>query len=511
MNLTINVSESCACETDAVLEIFIKGLRSDLQNVITTATSLSTLQPERRLTGGTLDLNRKVLIEALDSRAVSALYGVAAAFVLKNGNTFEIASLYPFTSVSYDPMGSSSYSNDGKIVLLFRKGLADMSTSGFGPGDTKSIMFYLGSTSIQETTDTAFIAFASDVEAAYPTRNFAKPFIAYGLDYKTWNSVRQEAESHGYSFVYSSTSGAYTSNPGGGHYFGLGWGNLERLKNAGLESSLVQARDGSPIGDGVAYRVNPSSPEVQSWIRNQIKMNSEKRDWFIADGADIVQDFNPQHSNALEGYVQAILYARSCGKPIIYNAFHKPRLWLDWAADGVEIEAPTGLYTFGGNGQRVDFLSSGEFAVTREFLRLHMRLFPGRLTVWHDYVSLEDSSSSDSIALFLVEGADGFSFSTNPSGDANVKPGEITTLLSRLSSMQSIAQLSLGSVIARGFTCGERSRSCTFEALTSGIISWHGSVDKVLIDGVIADTASENGYATFYVQTQSQVTILAGA
>jgi hypothetical protein len=375
LNLTMSLLDNCSCQTDAGISLGISGLRESLESIIVSTTPVSQVPPPT---------TNQTLIEAMDYAEVDRLYGVAAAFVLNTGNTLEVVSLYPFSAISYDPTNDS-------IGLLFRKGRGDLSTSAFQSGDAQSVMFYVGAANSQQTPNNAFLAFASDLEVAFPTVNFGKPFILYGVEDGSWDNVRQEAESFGYTIPYSDYTSEYTHLNGGGHYFGLGCETTDHLEQAGLESAMVLESNGQPDGNGVDVRVNPSELGLLTYIENEIDSHLATRNWFLADGVDVVQDFNPQHSNVLEGYMQALLYVRSTGKGIIYNSFHTPRLWLDWLSDAVEVEAPTSLIHY--DGTRIDYLSSGEFFdVTREFIRIHYMFFPKRIVVWHDYLSSLDPS-----------------------------------------------------------------------------------------------------------------------
>jgi len=489
VNLTVEMAPNTSYITNVTLMFGLKRRGEMIDSIVTSTTPLSQFSPPKKSV---------VLIEALDYKAVDSLYGVAAAFVLKTGETLELVSLYPFASISYCP------EEDGKIELLFRKGLGDLSTTEFQHGDRKSILFYIGSVKMQETTDNAFSAFASDVEMAFPTRNFGKPFILYGVEGGSWDEVRQEAESLGYTLIYSDYTWEYTKKTGGGHYFGLGWETFDRLKKAGLESVVIAGRDGKPLENGRDYRVNPSEPQLQAFLRGQIDSFVVKRKWFLADGADVLQDFDPRHTNALEGYIQILTYIRSTGCGIIYNSYHTPRLWLDWISDGVLIEAPTGLILYGMNGQRLDYLDTGEFfRVTREFMRVHSKFFPKRALVWQDYVSLEDYSILDSISYFLMEKATSFSFCTSKSGSVMVRPGEITEVAGLLDKQESIRQLSLGSVNARNFERLDGGSSWKFEVLTDGTVTWLGEILNVYMDGTSVNVRFDGLTSVFTVQPSS--------
>lgn len=491
LNLTLQVNQNCSCGTDAALTIIPNRLADNVDSVITSTTPLSKVAPPQQT---------QVLIEAMDYDAVEHLYGVAAAFVLKTGSTSEIVSLYPFTSISYNPL------QNGEINIVFRKGLGDLSTSSFESGDSKSIMFYIGSANVQETTGHAFMAFADDVEVAFPARKFGKPFFAYAADGGSWDDLLREAESLGYTLVSNDDDDRIQT--GGGYYFSMSTDVMDRITTAGLNSALVLRKDGTiKTAGGGLVRMNPSVPGVRSWFRRDIDSFVNRRDWFFADTADVVQDFDPRHSNVLEGYMQILSYVRSTGRGIVYNSYHTPHLWLDWLADGALIEMPTGQY-LDLEGTRDDYLASGNFFdVTREFMRIHSKFFPGRMTVWQDPVSLEDSTVLDSIAFFLMEGASSFSFSTNKMS-CRVKPGEITKGANLLAKMDSIRMLSLGSMRARSFTYEEQNRSWTFQALTAGSVSWHGKVDSVFVNGAPVNVTFDGQSSTFYLVAGSQVTLL---
>ena len=481
LNATVQMVRNCLCKTDAEFAIRLPGLSTDLQSVIVSTTPPSELTPPKK---------SRVMIEALDYESILRLYGVAGAFVLRDGS-FEVVILYPFASISYDP------SDGGSIDVAFRKGLGNLSTTQFGPGDTDSIMLYIGLVNTRETLDTAFGAFAADVEEVFPSRNIGKPFILYGVDDGSWESVWQEAISEGYTVPQSALDDQFTGDKGGGHYFGLEVEDLNRLEAAGLTSSLVLAKNGNPVTDGKSFQVNPSQPKLQNFLEQEISNHSTIRDWFMADGGDVIQDFAPSHLNVLEGYIQVLLYARSTGQAIIYNAYHRPRLWMDWAADGSVIEAPTGI--FNANGIRKDYIAmkDPEFDITREFMSLQRMFFPKRTVVWHDYVNLNDSSITDSIAYFLMGGANSFSFSTNPQGHARVKPGEITKVTQLLAKMESIRLLGLGSVRARDFEYNETMRSWSFYALCGGTVTWLGGLDGAVVGGAPIPVVEKSGLSTF--------------
>jgi len=483
VNLRIRFVNDCSCRTDAAVTLQLSGLREDLESIILSTTPLTQIAPPAET---------ETLIGSMDYRTVDRLYGVAAAFVSKSSNTFEVVSLYPFASISYNPR-----QND--IGLVFKNGRGDLSTSAFESGDTTDIVFYLGAANARQTTDSAFLSFAGDAEAAFPRRDFGKPFILYGVDGGSWDDVRREAESFGYTLVYSDYTWEYTSLRGGGHYFGLGWETMDRLKQAGLESALVRGTDGNPIGNGIDFRVNPSDPGLQGLIRKQIDNHVASRNWFIADGVDIIQDFDTQHTNILVGYMQALLYVRSTGRGIMYNPWHAPRLWLDWISDAVEIEGPTGLFSRG-DGTRADYVASGEFfGVTREFIRLHSTFFPKRTIVWHDFVNLDDSSVTDSIAFALMEGTGSYSFSTSKSGSVKVKPGDITTVVRLLAKMDSARLLRLGRVQAQFFAYSDTQRGWAFEALSRGSVRWLGVLDRVLAGDTPIQVNFDGLYSAFDV------------
>jgi len=493
LNVTMQIADSCSCKTDVMFRLFSSGFSAGLESVILSTTPVSSIAPPSQ---------KQVLIEALDYASLRRLYGVASALVLSAGSTFEIVSLYPFASLSYDPQSQSA-------LLLFRKGRGDLSTCEFESGDSEEVFFYLGSANARENKENAFGVFAEDVEETFPTRDSGKPFMVYGADGGSWNDVRREAESLGYTVVYSARDRELTNANGGGHYFGLSWEKLDRLNKAGLESALIRGRDGGTIGDGVCVRVNPSVTEFQVYLQRQIDALLPKRQWFFADGASVIQDFDLEHTNALVGQIQVLLHVRSTGRALVYNPFHSPHLWLDWIADGALIEAPTGLFRFSG-GPRVDYLegTGGIYAATRDSVRVRSMFFPHRATIWHDYVNLEDDSISDSIALFLMSGANSYSFSTNPSGWVNVKPGEITRVVEMLAKADSIRRLDLGQITARGFRYSEDERSWRFQALSAGVAVWLGRVDQLYLNNAPTDVSYDGTSSAFVVADPSDVTLV---